>query len=243
MLHSPLDRTIGLLAMFVAMTIMPIVDATSKSLTMGYSAEQISWARNLVHAGFVFPILVYYHGLASLRQTFRFIQIARAFCFIGMTVSYVAGLRTMALVDGQAIVFLFPTLVVCLSALFLKEHVAYRRWIAVAIGFLGVFLVVRPGFGVLNAGAPLILLAALFTALYLILTRKCTGSAPSLVLLFLPAALGTAILTPVMPVVWVTPTIGDGLLMLVIGMLAALGHLFIIIAYTRVEASLAAPVG
>ncbi|MFT7530779.1 MAG: drug/metabolite transporter (DMT)-like permease [Gammaproteobacteria bacterium] len=159
-----------------------------------------------------------------------------------MTISYIAGLQWMPLADALAIVFLYPMLVVCMSAIFLREKVGIRRWLAVSTGFLGVCLVIRPGFETLNPGAPLVFLAAIFTATYTILTRKLKQRYGTLSMLFYPAFIGAILITPLAIGSWKTPSMTHLSLMISIGGIAALAHFLIIVAYARCEASLVVPI-
>ncbi len=235
------DRVIGVAAMLMAMAIMPVSDGLAKSLATSYAPEQVTWARNVVHAGIVLPFVLGVHGFAVLRQSINRMQLIRAGCFVLMTGFYVAGLKWTPLADAMATVFLFPFLVVIGSAFFLGEKVGMRRWCAVAVGFAGVLMVVRPGFGALSPGLPLILACAGFTAAYILLTRKLASSAPTLVMGLLPAVLGTLMLTPAVPFRWVTPDIADALVMLAVGVCAATGHLLIVVGYAKAEASFIVP--
>lgn len=235
------DRVLGVAAMLTAMMIMPTVDALSKSLTPNYAPEQIAWARNAFHAVVLLPIVLHVNGFGAIRAAIGWKQAVRALCFVSMTVTYIAGLRWMELADAMATVFLFPFLVVIGSALFLGERVGAKRWIAVGFGFLGICLVVQPGFGVLNVGTPIVLFCACLTAGYILMTRKLSGTAPALVMGLLPALMGGLLMTPLTISRWTMPGLEDGLVMLSIGGLAALGHLLIVIAYSKAEASFVVP--
>ena len=231
----------GLAAMMCAMAVFPFMDALSKTLSDTYAPEQITWARNLVHAALILPLVLVRIGWREVVGGLSGLQVARGLAFVLMTSSYIAGLRWMPLADGMAIVFLFPLIVTGLSGIFLGETVGVRRWAAVVVAFLGVCLILRPGFGVLNAGAPFLLAAALLAAFYVLLTRKLAGTVSSLVQLLLPAVIGAVALSVVVPFSWVTPTWDDAALMVFIGALGAGGHLMMILAYERAEASLAVP--
>jgi S-adenosylmethionine uptake transporter len=67
-------------------------------------------------------------------------------------VSAVTAFTLLPMAEVFALIFLMPIFVTLLSVVFLKEHVGWRRWLAVAIGFVGVMVVLRPGFRVLGLG-------------------------------------------------------------------------------------------
>lgn len=58
----------------------------------------------------------------------------------------------LSMAEAFALIFLLPTFVTILSVIFLKEQVGWRRWSAVVIGFIGVMVVLRPGFRELSIG-------------------------------------------------------------------------------------------
>ncbi len=76
----------------------------------------------------------------------------RAFCGTVSSLGAVYALTRIPLAQVYAIVFLAPIFVTAMSALFLKERVSPARWVAVAVGFVGVLLVVQPGYQPLESG-------------------------------------------------------------------------------------------
>ena len=235
----------GVAVMVVAMAVLPGMDALSKLLSQTYPSEQIIWVRTTVHALIILPIALLMRVPVLRRPHLAHLHLIRALAFTAMSVTYVAGLRWVPLADAMGIVFLFPMLVTALSAVFLGEAVGRVRWAAVAAGFGGVVLIVQPGGreaadGV-GLGMVLIFIAALSTAVYVILTRKLAASTPSLALLWFPAAVGALVLATAIPFSWVPPDGTDLMLMGAVGVLSAFVHLLIIIAYRLAEASLIAP--
>ena len=231
----------GILAMTAAMMLLPLVDALSKLLTGGYTPEQITWVRNLIHALVVLPLAVYLHGWRFYRSENYPAQLLRGLAFTLMTLTYIMALSWMPLADALAIVFLNPFLVTAVSPIFLGERVGWLRWLAVLAGFVGVVLVIMPDSGELNKGVPFAILAALFTAAYAILTRKLSARSPTLVMLFLPALVASIVLGLMMPWYWIMPSASDAGIMIAVGMLAAVVHALIVVAYRYTEASYVVP--
>ena len=227
--------------MMGAMVTFPFMDALSKSLSGAYPPEQITWARNLVHVAVLLPLVLYRDSGRGIIKGFTPLQMVRGLAFLLMTALYIAGLRWMPLADGMAIIFFFPLIVTALSGVFLGEQVGIRRWSAVVVAFIGVCLIIRPGFSDLNAGAPFLLGAAFCAAIYTLLTRKLRGTVSSLTQALLPPVIATGVLSLAVPFSWITPSFSAAGTMLLIGLLAAAGHFFLILAYERAEASLAVP--
>lgn len=223
--------------MVCAMTLLPFMDALSKFLVADYPSWQITWARNAVHALVLLPFALARYGTGALRPAHLPLQLLRGFCFGVATACYVFSMRFMPLADAVALIFLFPFLVTMLSPVFLGERIGVYRWGAVATGFAGILLVIRPGFAELNPGVPFSVVAAFLTAGYIITTRKLRGTAPTLVMLLFPALVSALLLSTTLFVHWVTPDLSAGLIMLAIGMLGATVHWLIILAYRYAEAS------
>jgi S-adenosylmethionine uptake transporter len=90
---------------------------------------------------------------------------------------------TLPLAEAYSLLFLMPAFVTILSIPLLGEQVGWRRWAAVAVGFAGVLLVVRPGFRELHLGHLTAIVAACLAAVSLITLRKIGRSENRITLL------------------------------------------------------------
>ena len=157
-----------------------------------------------------------------------------------MSLFYVSALKIIPLVDAQTLVFVFPLILIALSAVFLSERVQPLVWIAGILGLSGAALVIGPGGTVDLKGGLLALAAAGTTAVYMLLNRKLADGGPAL-LMILPPVFGTIALGALLPQVWVPPTPQQWLLMVGTGASFALAHGLIILAFARVAANRLAP--
>jgi drug/metabolite transporter (DMT)-like permease len=110
-------------------------------------------------------------------------------------------------------------------------------------GLFGTCIIVRPGLLEIGLGSILALGAGISYGCYLIATRKLANSAPPLVTLLFTALVGTIIFSALVPSYWQTPTDTDFILMLALGLLAAIGHYLIIKSFEYAQASVLAPYG
>lgn len=233
------QRAFVLVALAVLM--LSGLDATMKYLIGIYPLPMVAWSRYFFHfATFGIWILVAYGSVAVRTQRLP-LQIVRALLLVSMTFLFVAALGFLPLADATAINFLAPIVVTALSGLVLRESVGWYRWLAVATGFVGMLIIVRPGGEVVNWGALLALGATFFFALYQIATRALAPTDPAATTLFYTALVGTAATSLLVPFFWVTPTAMDFSLMVVGGVMGGGGHYLLIIAYRHAEASLIAP--
>ena len=99
--------------------------------------------------------------------------------------------------------FISPIVVTVLSIFILRERVGIHRWIAVFTGFLGVLIILRPGFNEINFASISALLAGIIYALFLIYTRKLSFTDSPLVTLIFTGFVGTLLITLIIPFYWI----------------------------------------
>ncbi len=233
----------GIVLMLAAMAFLPVVDAAAKLLATHMPTVEIVWARYFFHALVVLPFAIGRYGARLLRPARPWLQVFRALALMASTGLYFAALRTMPLADTLATAFVAPFFVTALSPWLLGERVGAWRWSAVIVGFLGAMVVIRPGFATLNEGVPLALTSALTFSLYVLATRKLAGSNPPLVTIAWTGMVGAVVAGAAMPFVWIAPSAQDWMLMAVVGLTAAAGHMLITMAYEHAHASVLSPLG
>jgi drug/metabolite transporter (DMT)-like permease len=169
------------------------------------------------------------------------LQLLRSAFLLSATVCFFAGLRYLPLAEGSAITFLAPIFVVVLSGPLLGERPNVGRWIATAVGFCGILLLVRPGSAVFHPAALLLLVAALCNALFFLLTRKLVEENVHTTL-FYSALVGTVVLSLLVPwqVEYSEPSPRDALF-LALGLFAGTGHWLIVSAFQHAQPSLLTP--
>jgi len=241
---SPLT---GILLLCIGYQIVPIMDAIAKYLADHYPVLQIVWARYFFHLLLLLPLVLWRHGRGLLRLPHQGLQLLRGALLVLATICFFSALKLLPLADTLAITFVSPMIVTLLAPLLLREQVGWRRLCAVAAGFLGALVIVRPGFASVGLGTLGALGAATFYAGYILATRRLAGNAPPLVTLTYTAVVGAVAMSVAMLLggksVWVWPD-AEGLgLMTGIGLCASVGHFLVIKAYDYAEASLLAPFG
>jgi drug/metabolite transporter (DMT)-like permease len=232
----------------IAMTVLAIglfaaMDTIGKSLMASYPFQQVVWARYVFQFALMLLFLPWL-GLPGLLRTRRYgLQIGRGLLLLLATWCMYAAIRVVPLADAYTITFVAPLLVTALSVPLLKERVGWRRWGAVVVGFIGVVIVIRPGFGEVPWQLLLPLVTAACFALYQIFTRLISVDPDEtpFVMLFYLAWVGAAVMTLVGPFYWRPVALTDWPWMVAIGALGGLGHLILIRALVVAPASLIAP--
>lgn len=189
----------------------------------------------------VLPLMMR-HGLVNALRSER--PGAHAFrCLVGvvgMALNFYA-LTVLPLADVVAIGFTVPMFSTALSIPLLGEVVRLRRWSAVVVGFIGVLLIVRPGFG----GSALLslfpLAAALCNALALIWVRRLTRTERSETIVFYFMASSAAISGVLLPFAWRTPTALDLALLVLMGLLGGIAQVMHTSAFRSAPVALLAP--
>jgi len=233
----------GILLMIAAMLVVPLMDGVAKHLSASFPVVQVVWARYFFHLVILLPVVLWRHGVDALVLRRPALQIARGGFLLGSTIFFFAAIALMPIADALALVFVAPLMVTALSPLVLKEQVGIRRWAAVSVGFVGVMVIVRPGFSTFHWGMVLALSAGATYARYSLATRKLSGSAPPLVTLAYTALLGALCMSAVVPFFWIPPDPTGLAWMILLGLIAAGAHFLIIKAFEHAEASLLAPLG
>lgn len=232
----------GVALMLGAMAVLPGIDVIAKVLGReGVPVLQIVWARLALGALLTLPFALRIAGPGGLWPARPWYHLARATLLVAATFCFFLSLHWLPIADALAIFFVQPLIVTLLSALILREHVGPRRLIAVAVGFIGTLIIIRPGLTEVNPGSWLALAAGAFLACYFVMTRAISGQAHAMVTTFQTSLLGGLILSAVIWTVWVPPTPAQWGLFVALAFIATFGHLMIVRAYDHAEASLLAP--
>ncbi len=245
------DRTlIGILCMIAFALIAPVMDAFAKA-TPGYiPVMQILAFRFGIQFLLLAPLVAVLRLWHRPSMAECGLHLARAALIVVATGLFFSALRFMPIANAIAIFFVEPFILTLLGGLILREEVGPRRIIACAIGFAGAVLVIRPSFQELGVVALFPLGTALCFACYMIMTRQMarrihpfalqgyTAFAAGLIILPLLAVFdgsGSALLDPAMP---------DGTalwLLLGVGVVSTVSHLFISFALRFAPAATVAP--
>ncbi len=232
-------RAIGFILAGSAM--LTLSDAIVKSLTPFYPTGQILFIRAL----FVFlPIMILIWragGFAVLRVNNVKGQMGRAVCVIGSSFFYIAGLNYLPLADMVAIGFANPLVVTALAPFFLAEHVGWRRWMAVGIGFVGVLVMVRPTGDAFHWAVIFPIASVMFGATRDLVTRHLSRTDRSEAVLFFSTTVVLLAGLATWPFGWNTFDLAHLWRFCAVGLLVGCAHFLVIEAYRLAEAAVVAP--
>jgi drug/metabolite transporter (DMT)-like permease len=236
----PLRRALPLF--LLAGVCMSSLDATGKYLVRDHALFLVVWARYAGQMLVVTPIAWQRAGSGFWRTRHLQVQLVRSLCIVAATAAFFGALRFLPLAEASAINFLAPMFAVVLSAPMLGERPTPARWLSAIAGFGGIVILVRPGSAVFHPAAGLLVLCALCSAMYQLLTRRVRGDSPYTTL-FYTALVGTVGLSLALPLAapFGPLSLRDAAFIVLMGLLAGVGHWLMIRAYLIAPASLLVP--
>ena len=226
-----------------AIFLISVVDTVCKIFTKDLHSIQLVWG---YFVGINLTLWIYFlfkgEKFSNLRTTKRpLLQILRPAFLVCSISSLFMGLTYLPMAKATAIGFVAPLFITALSVPILKEQVDLHRWGAVAVGLLGVVVIIRPGRELWQLASAMPLLGALFFALFQIMTRFPAATERAHTTLFYTGLGGLAWFSLIVPFVWTPPTVVHILVFLAIGTMGAMAHLCMIAAFDNAEASLLVP--
>jgi drug/metabolite transporter (DMT)-like permease len=160
--------------MVLAIASLSFMDALGKRVAAHYSVFQMLAIRSTVALALILVFLAATRQLGALRTLQPRGHALRALCGLVAFVTFYSALRYLSLADAVAIAFASPFLITGLGRFVLKEHVTPRQWLAIAVGFVGMLVIVRPGASGFHPAALLVVVCSLAYASLMVLTRWMT---------------------------------------------------------------------
>jgi len=234
-------EAIGILFGIFAYLSFSILDATQKTLILYHSVFQLL----LVKYFFVLSLSLieskrknnlYFYKTKNIK-----LQIFRSLLSVIESGCFVLSFKYLSLADAHSVGSLAPVIVVALSAIFLKEKVSTKTWIAIFIGFIGVLIILRPTSSIFDPKALLPLIAAFMLGLYQVVTKKVSEHDSNETSLFYTSIIGLLIMSLLASNYWTSISSSSYILFLAIGIFFSLGLYLQIIALSKARASIIQP--
>lgn len=233
----------GVALFLLCLFLFACLDTTTKVLAAHYQAPVIVAARYVVNLLLMVAILAPRHGREMVTIRRKRWVVVRALALSVASITMALAVQRMPVAETSAILFFAPVLVILAAGPLLGERVGAASYIAAALGFGGLLLIVRPGSGLDSLGVVFAALAMLANTTYQLLSRKLAASETTLALLFYTTLVGTLIFGALAP--WFidgrTPTPLELLLFFSLGIYGWFGHFLFTAAFRTTPASLLAP--
>ena len=234
---------LGIWLMCASSFVFAVQDGISRHLAAEYNVLMIVMIRYWFFAAFVIAIAIRTQGSIRVAAATSqpFLQITRGLLLAAEICVMVFAFVKLGLIESHAIFASYPLLVAALSGPILGETVGWRRWTAIAIGFVGVLVILQPGVGVFSPYAVIPLTSAILFAIYGLLTRYAARRDKAATSFFWTGVVGAIGMTCVGVWFW-KPMIGpDWIWMGALCITGVTGHFLLIKTYEVAEASAVQP--
>jgi drug/metabolite transporter (DMT)-like permease len=240
-------RLLGIALVLCGYFSFTVIDSCAKWLSQysGLPTSEVVFVRYAGQFVLVAALFLPTRGRDLLATRRPWLEIARGLALMASTITNFIAILFLPLTVTGSISFTMPLILCALSIPLLGETVGWRRWLAIAVGFVGVLIIVQPGTAAFHPAVFLSLLTALFSALYMLLTRKLAGVDAVTTQQFYSGLVATVCLVPwVVAGGWVWPNDVPGwFCFAMIGAAALIGHQVITTAHRFAPASVLAPFG
>lgn len=175
--RRPDNTPLGVVMITGAVFLMALADALVKLVSADFTLWQIYTTRGVV-AVLILAAVMRWQGVALRPERPHWVYL-RGALLVAMWIAYYSSLPVLSLSVAAVALYTTPLFIALLSAVVIDEPVGPRRWAAIAIGFAGVLVILRPGTEAFSWFTLLPILAALFYACAMILTRtRCLDETP-----------------------------------------------------------------
>ena len=221
--------------------LLPFMDGIAKFLSTDLHFLQVVWGRYFFMLLISVPLaFIFFRKDLKLPKSLS-IQLWRSFFLFLSTIFFFYSISIISLPEALALSFISPIIVTILSIFYLNEKVGIHRWAAVILGFIGVLIIIRPGFIDFNFASISALAAGISYAFYIIYTRKLSFTDSAVVTLIFTGSIGCIIISFIVPFFWINLNINHILLLLLLAFIGTVAHFLIILSLKLGEASKLAP--
>jgi drug/metabolite transporter (DMT)-like permease len=247
----------GIASLILGVMLFSTQDAIIKAISHDHAVTLAMAIRCMVSLPLLLVLVHFECGLAKLRSPLFWALVMRGGILLIAYTTYYMGLPALPLAEAIALFFAAPIIVTILSVPVLGEKVSRQSWAAIALGFIGVLIILQPGTALFNPAALFSLVSAASYALAMIFARKLGVSEPATVMAFYQNAvylLGALLIAAFFAIAgidhlghpsldflvrpWAWPNNHDLFLMGICGVIAAVAMSLLTNAYRMADANL-----
>ena len=229
---EPTRLLFGIGVTMLGVFVFAVSNALAKWLTGGYPVGEILFFRSFVVLA-ILAFLVTRADIQAMREDGRpWLHVFRALLSAVEVVCFYWAIVELPLAGGTTIYLAGPIYVTAMSALFLREDVGWRRWLAVLAGFGGVVVALQPSGLSFTIYTAVSVAGSVMYAISLVITRRLRGTPTTLLVgvqvvpLLLITALSAWPLTPPTSLIggWILPSVTDAAILALVGVLSLTGY-------------------
>ena len=237
------NERLGIFLMVITTIVFASQDGLSKYLATEYNVYMVVMIRYWFFAAFVMTISSRKPGGVKrvAKTKTPLLQIFRSLLLVAEMCVTILAFTLLGLAETHAIFASYPLIIAMLSGPILGEHVGWRRWLAICVGFFGILIILNPGNGIFSPYALVPLAGAILFALYGLLTRYAGQYDNSSTSFFWTGIIGCIAMTAIGLNFWDPVSQADWSIMLILSASGMLGHFLLIKCYEVAEASAVQP--
>lgn len=231
--------------MIVASTFLfSSMDAATKYLGGFMSVVLVLWCRYTIQASIMAIVVGKVRGVSGFWTMHPRFQLLRGVLLASISVLAFFSMRRMPLAEFTAIIMLSPVLITLCAGWLLKERIGRLRWLLVISGFIGTIIVIRPGSGLFGWVVVIPLMAMVISSGYSLITSKLAVLENPYTTQFYSGITGSLLLLPFLMLernelfdFFSRASIAHAGMLFLIGVLGTVGHLLLIMAFSRAGTS------
>jgi drug/metabolite transporter (DMT)-like permease len=219
------------------------VGALVKAAAVELPTEVIVFFRNAVAMVFLLPWLRIRHRSLSLslKTSCPHLHLLRAASGLSAMYCFFIALKLLRLADAMLLCYTLPLFIPIIEWFWLKEPVSRQTKIAVIVGFIGIALVLKPGFGLFQAAGLVGLASGLLAALAIVGVRRMTATEPVVRVVFYFTVFGTLVSAVPLAWTWQNPQGHMLWVLCVMGVLAIMAQMCLTKGYSLAPAGQVGP--
>jgi drug/metabolite transporter (DMT)-like permease len=231
----------GALFVLSASLTFAALGALIKVVSTSLSNEMVVFFRNLCALIFILPWIWYKRPLGGIKTAFFQLHLLRTLAGLGAMYCFFYAIAHLQLSEACLLASTAPLFIPVVAYLWIREPVAQKVRVAIIIGFIGIVLILKPGLGVFQPIAIVGLAAGVFVALAMVSIRRMSTSEPTIRIVFYFTVLGTLISAVPLVWSWQSPQPKIWWLLVLIGLLAAVGQMLLTKGYSLAPAAQVGP--
>jgi len=238
---KPFTRPQSVFLFILATLCLTGLDSVAKSMTATVNMTMLVWGRYFFSLLMVSCVLPFLGGITLLKTRQPVAQLGRSALLVGATAFMFQAVKYLPVALSYAISYISPLVVLLLAVIIFKERLTRIKMIGTVCGFIGVLIIIRPGFSAWHIAMLAPIGMAVCYASYQILTQIVSHQDNPVTSLFYITIGGTIITSLALPWAYQVLSLTDWLLLLSLAGFGTLGHFLLIVAYKGAEATLLAP--
>lgn len=239
--RAPNRPIAGALNIIAASIMFAFMGALIKEASVSLSSGMVVFFRNIVALFFMLPAVYRGNGIGGLRTGEIGLHLVRSLTGLAAMYFYFYTLTKLPLAEAVLLSYTSPLFIPFVAYIWLNEKVSKRLVAAMLIGFGGVILIMKPGTGMFQPAAFFGLAAGALGSVSMVSIRRMAASEPPFRIVFYYTLIATMVSALPLPWTWIMPDKGLWFILIIMGVFACLGQLFVTKGYTMAPSAKVGP--